>query len=67
LEIELKNIIPRRVSIFEFLHSQGQNRTWADALAMSALPPKTDIPANGRFAPEAVIPQSHVLRDCLPA
>jgi hypothetical protein len=26
LEIELKNIIPRRVSIFEFLHSQGQNR-----------------------------------------
>src|SRR5437899_7678969 len=26
LEIELKNIILRRVSIFEFLHSQGQNR-----------------------------------------
>jgi hypothetical protein len=24
LEIELKNIILRRVSIFEFLHSQGQ-------------------------------------------
>ena len=49
MEIELKNIILRRVSIFEFLHSQGQNRTWADALAMSALPPKTDIPANGRL------------------
>jgi len=27
LEIELKNIILRRVSIFEFLHSQGQART----------------------------------------
>jgi hypothetical protein len=27
LEIELKNIILRRVSIFEFLHSQGQNLT----------------------------------------
>jgi hypothetical protein len=26
LEIGLKNIILRRVSIFEFLHSQGQNR-----------------------------------------
>jgi hypothetical protein len=26
LETELKNIILRRVSIFEFLHSQGQNR-----------------------------------------
>ena len=26
LEIELKNIILRRVSIFEFLHSQGQMR-----------------------------------------
>jgi hypothetical protein len=28
LEIELKNIIPRRVSIFEFLHSQGHERTF---------------------------------------
>jgi hypothetical protein len=27
LEIELKNIILRRVSIFEFLHSQGHQRT----------------------------------------
>jgi hypothetical protein len=29
LEIELKNIILRRVSIFEFLHSQGQKQTHA--------------------------------------
>jgi hypothetical protein len=28
LEIELKNIILRRVSIFEFLHSQGQKVTF---------------------------------------
>jgi hypothetical protein len=28
LEIELKNIILRRVSIFEFLHSQGQKATF---------------------------------------
>jgi hypothetical protein len=28
LEIELKNIILRRVSIFEFLHSQGQKQTF---------------------------------------
>jgi hypothetical protein len=27
LEVELENIILRRVSIFEFLHSQGQTRT----------------------------------------
>jgi hypothetical protein len=27
LEIELKNIILRRVSIFEFLHSQGHQRS----------------------------------------
>jgi hypothetical protein len=30
LEIEPKNIILRRVSIFEFLHSQGQNQTSND-------------------------------------
>jgi hypothetical protein len=29
LEIELKNIILRCVSIFEFLHNQGQRPTWA--------------------------------------
>jgi hypothetical protein len=28
LEIELKNIILRRVSIFEFSHSQGQKATF---------------------------------------
>jgi hypothetical protein len=28
LEIELKNIILRRVSIFEFLHSHGHERTF---------------------------------------
>src|SRR3979490_358414 len=33
LEIELKNIILRRVSIFEFLHSQGQSRRIDDARA----------------------------------
>jgi hypothetical protein len=43
LEIELKNIILRRVSIFEFLHSQGQNRKWRRFQVMSALPLKADI------------------------
>ena len=36
LEIELKNIILRRVSIFEFLHSQGHTRTWGQCLQRSA-------------------------------
>jgi hypothetical protein len=38
LEIELKNIILRRVSIFEFLHSQGQKRRFRDVRVASALP-----------------------------
>jgi hypothetical protein len=38
LEIELKNIILRRVSIFEFLHNQGHFPTLALAVAGSALP-----------------------------
>src|SRR6266540_2547391 len=38
-EIELKNIILRRVSIFEFLHSQGQKLTWALSFRMSAFTP----------------------------
>jgi hypothetical protein len=38
LEIELKNIILRRVSIFEFLHSQGQSRKLARLNGMSVLP-----------------------------
>ena len=39
LEIELKNIILRRVSIFEFLHSQGQTETSIRRRGMSVLPP----------------------------
>jgi len=39
LEIELKNIILRRVSIFEFLHSQGHFRKSTGEVARSALPP----------------------------
>jgi hypothetical protein len=39
LEIELKNIILRRVSIFEFLHSQGQKATFQDSQRMSGLLP----------------------------
>ncbi len=41
--IELKNIILRRVSIFEFSHSQGHFRKSTPALARSALPPEADI------------------------
>jgi hypothetical protein len=43
LEIELKNIILRRVSIFEFLHSQGQIRKSGRATGQSALPSRTDV------------------------
>src|SRR5882757_5606924 len=38
LEIELKNIILRRVSIFEFLHSQGHSRRYGRITATSGLP-----------------------------
>ena len=38
LEIELKNIILRRVSIFEFLHSQGHLRRFGNVPTTSALP-----------------------------
>jgi hypothetical protein len=52
LEIELKNIILRRVSIFEFLHSQGQSRRFgrgpAEALGMSQRGPETDTLAAAR-------------------
>jgi hypothetical protein len=44
LEIELKNIILRRVSIFEFLHSQGQKgdiRGRLHSTTLSALAPAT--------------------------
>jgi hypothetical protein len=37
LEIELKNIILRRVSIFEFLHSQGQSRHFGRLRTTSGL------------------------------
>src|SRR5207249_5104674 len=43
LEIELKNIILRRVSIFEFLHSQGQKATSAGDRTRSALPPNNGL------------------------
>ena len=39
LEIELKNIILRRVSIFEFLHSQGQKAKLRGVQRTSALAP----------------------------
>jgi hypothetical protein len=42
-EIELKNIILRRVSIFEFLHSQGQKRRFGRPSATSDQPRSTDI------------------------
>jgi hypothetical protein len=54
LEIELKNIILRRVSIFEFSHSQGQKRKCRRFQVMSALPHKADINARDcdvRFVP----------------
>jgi len=38
LEIELKNIILRRVSIFEFLHSQGHSRRFDRITATFDLP-----------------------------
>jgi hypothetical protein len=50
----LKNIILRRVSIFEFLRSQGQKRKWQRFQVMSALPHKADINARDcdvRFVP----------------
>jgi hypothetical protein len=51
LEIELKNIILRRVSIFEFLHSQGPTADIsADSLCAFAL--LTDIERMARKNPE---------------
>jgi hypothetical protein len=43
LEIELKNIILRRVSIFEFSHSPGQSRHFDGLPMTSDLPPEADI------------------------
>jgi hypothetical protein len=46
--IELKNIILRRVSIFEFSHSQGHLQTCPAQAGMSASPLKADIRASGQ-------------------
>jgi hypothetical protein len=43
LEVQLKNIILRRVSIFEFLHSQGHFRKLGLVREMYALPSQADI------------------------
>src|ERR1700752_5389104 len=43
LEIELRKIILRRVSIFEFLHSQGHLQTCPAQDGMSASPPAGSI------------------------
>jgi hypothetical protein len=45
LKIELKNIILRRVSIFEFSHSQGHFRKSAGDVTRSALHPGSGHPA----------------------
>jgi hypothetical protein len=58
LEIELKNIILRRVSIFEFLHSQGQKRKWRRFQVRSALPHKAEI--NARDCDVRFVPTSDV-------
>jgi hypothetical protein len=61
LEIELKNIILRRVSIFEFLHSQGHSRHFGRRPTSSSLPLETDIVRAVRHVskvPEAVINRS---------
>ena len=47
LEIDLKNIILRRVSIFEFLHSQGHSRRFDRVQLTSGLPLETDIVTTG--------------------
>jgi len=40
----------------------GQNEKSGRAAGKSALPPRTDIPANGRLAPEAVVPTRSALQ-----
>jgi hypothetical protein len=67
LEVQLKNIILRRVSIFEFLHSQGQSRRFDRVPPTSALPPSTDIVRSARqvrFVPtgDIVRPQTETLK-----
>src|SRR6185436_13882244 len=50
LEIDLKNIILRRVSIFEFLHSQGHSRRFDRVQLTSGLISQADIIADRRHA-----------------
>src|SRR2546425_5446069 len=57
LEIELKNIILRRVSIFEFLHSQGQTEKSGCSTGRSASPRIADIPRNHRHVSK-VLPKT---------
>ena len=58
LEIELKNIILRRVSIFEFLHSQGHSRHFDRAPVTSGLPQQADNPGAGQHVSK--VPQADV-------
>jgi hypothetical protein len=51
--IELKNIILRRVSIFEFSHSQGQTEKFGRANGKSALTSRTDIVSPGLSGPKS--------------
>jgi hypothetical protein len=48
LEIGLKNIILRCVSIFEFLHGRGHSRRFDRTTATFGLPPATDTVSAGR-------------------
>jgi hypothetical protein len=41
--VGLRNIILEAFQFFAFSHSQGQKRTFRSAIAMSALPPESDI------------------------
>src|SRR6266404_2865299 len=59
LEIELKNIILRRVSIFEFSHSQGQTQKSECATGKSALPSRPDIVS--RACQVRKVPQADLL------
>jgi hypothetical protein len=55
LEIELKNIILRRVSIFEFLHSRGQTRKSSMRANVFRCSPNNDIAKilrHVRFVPQ---------------
>jgi len=55
LEIELKNIILCRVSVFEFLHSQGQKLTSRPRNPTSALHPKADSSRTSRHVRDVPI------------